>query len=84
MTIELALEPEREAKLLALANAKGLSADDLVREVVDSMLDAVPGQPGRPKKSLYGLWANHGRGPSEQEIDENRREMFRGFAEGEL
>lgn len=83
MTIDLALEPQKEAKLLALANAKGLSADDLVRGAVDSMLEAVPAQP-KPKKSLYGLWANYAPGPSEQEIDENRREMFRGFAEGDL
>ena len=84
MTIDLELEPQREAKLLALANAKGLSADDLVREVVHSMLDTVPEQPSRPKKSLYGLWSKYGPGPSEHEIEENRREMFHGFAEDEL
>ena len=51
--------------------------------IFDSMLEAVPAQPS-PKKSLYGLWANYAPGPSEQEIDENRREMFREFAEGDL
>ena len=34
-----------------------------------------------PKKSAYGLLAQYGPGPSAEEIDENRREMFRGFAE---
>ena len=35
----------------------------------------------KPNKSAYGLLAKYGPGPSEEEIDENRREMFRGFAE---
>jgi hypothetical protein len=35
----------------------------------------------RPKKSGYGLLAKYGPGPSAEEIDENRREMFRGFGE---
>ncbi|MFN7939670.1 MAG: hypothetical protein U0R19_40465 [Bryobacteraceae bacterium] len=34
-----------------------------------------------PKKSAYGLRAKYGPGPSAEEIDANRREMFRGFAE---
>jgi hypothetical protein len=35
----------------------------------------------KPKKSGYGLLTKYGPGPSEEEIDENRREMFRGFAQ---
>ena len=35
----------------------------------------------KPKKSAYGLLAQYGPGPSAEEIDENRREMFRGFGE---
>jgi hypothetical protein len=45
-------------------------------------------QPGSPvtrvrqaKKSAYGLLAQYGPGPSEEDIDDNRRDMFRGFAE---
>lgn len=34
-----------------------------------------------PKKSAYGLLAKYGPGPTEKEIDENRREMFTGFGE---
>jgi hypothetical protein len=34
----------------------------------------------KPKKSAYGLLAKYGPGPSEEEIDQNRLEMFRGFA----
>jgi hypothetical protein len=81
MTITLPLEPRREAKLAALAQAKGLSTNDLVREVIDKILDAVPDEPVIPKKSMYGLLAKYGPGPTEEEIDENRREMFRGFGE---
>jgi len=39
------------------------------------------GQPLKPKKSAYGLLAKYGPGPTEEEIDENRREMFNGFGE---
>jgi hypothetical protein len=38
-------------------------------------------QPVTPKKSLFGLLAEYGPGPSEKEMDDNRREMFRGFGE---
>jgi len=36
-------------------------------------------QPLKPKKSAYGLLAKYG--PTEEEIDENRREMFSGPGE---
>ncbi|MFN0106856.1 MAG: hypothetical protein ACKV2U_32785 [Bryobacteraceae bacterium] len=35
----------------------------------------------KPKKSAYGPLAKYGSGSSAEEIDENRKEMFRGFAE---
>ena len=81
MTIHLPLEPQKQAKLDALAHAKGISADELVREAIDKILDAAPDQHVVPKRSLYGLLAKYGPGPSAEEIDENRREMFRGFGE---
>ncbi len=33
----------------------------------------------RPKRSLLGLWADFGRAPSAEEIDEARREMWGNF-----
>jgi hypothetical protein len=66
MTITLPLEP---------------SADELVRQAVDQVLNAASNVPSAPKKSMYGLLAKYGPGPSDDEIDENRREMFQGFAE---
>jgi hypothetical protein len=38
----------------------------------------------KSKKSAYGLLEKYGPGPTEQDIDENRNEMFRGFAEEHL
>ena len=35
-------------------------------------------QPLKPRRCAYGLLARYGPGPTEQEIDENRREMFSG------
>ena len=81
MTITLPLGPQEEARLIAAARARGVSADALVREALDRILAEAPGQPLQPKKSAYGLLAKYGPGPTEEEIDENRREMFRGFGE---
>jgi len=81
MTITLALQPQEEARLLAAAEARGLSTDELVRETLDKLLAQAPDRPDKPKKSAYGLLAKYGPGPTEEEIDENRREMFQGFGE---
>jgi hypothetical protein len=35
MTINLALEPQKQAKLIELAQSKGLSTDQLVQEAID-------------------------------------------------
>ncbi len=46
MTIMLPLQPYEEARLVALAAAKGISADALVREALDSILaDAADTKP---------------------------------------
>jgi len=81
MNITLPLEPQKEAKLNALAHEKGITADELVSQAIDKILAGVPDQPLKPRKSAYGLWAPYGPGPTEEEIDENRREMLLGFAE---
>jgi hypothetical protein len=82
MSINLPLEPQKEARLLALAQSKGLSsADDLVREAIDKILaDAPEALPRKtPTRSLRGLLAKYGPAPSAEEIDENRAEMFASF-----
>jgi hypothetical protein len=38
MTITLPLQPQEEASLIAMAEAKGLTVDDLIREALDHIL----------------------------------------------
>jgi hypothetical protein len=81
MTITLPLEPQKQAKLIALAQEKGVSADDLVREAIDKILaEASEVTPLEgPTRSLRGLLAKYGPAPSAEEIDQNRAEMFADF-----
>jgi hypothetical protein len=81
MTITLPLEPQKQAKLIALAQAKGLSADELVREAIDKILAETPEATSlkEPTRSLRGLLAKYGPAPSAEEIDQNRAEMFADF-----
>jgi hypothetical protein len=52
----------------------------LLREAIDKILETAPTGTQKPKKSAYGLLAKYGPGPSGAEIDQNRQEMFHGFA----
>lgn len=80
MTITLSLEPQEEARLIAAANAKGLSADALVREALEGILrDAGDVSRREPTRSLRGLLAKYGPAPSAEEIDQSRAEMFANF-----
>jgi hypothetical protein len=56
MTITLPLQPQEEAKLMALARARGQSADALVREALDSILAAAPDPADEPKPELRPIW----------------------------
>jgi hypothetical protein len=78
MTIILPLQPQEEARLIAAAQAKGLSTEALVREALDKILAEAPkSSPQGPTRSLRGLLAKHGPAPSAAEIDQNRAEMCR-------
>jgi hypothetical protein len=81
MTITLPLEPEKEAKLLAVAESKGMTADELVSQAIDKIIVEAPeaASPKDPTISLRGLFAKYGPAPSAEEIDQNRAEMFRNF-----
>jgi len=81
MNLTIELPDELEAALKAKAMAQGVSLAGFTRHVLEEAVKPVEGQKLRPKKSGYGLLAKYGPGPSEEEIDENRREMFRGFAQ---
>jgi hypothetical protein len=55
MTITLPLQPREEAKLIAVAQAKGVSTDVLVREALDKILADAPDQP-EPKLESRPIW----------------------------
>jgi hypothetical protein len=71
------LPDEQAAALKAKAAARGLT----LKAWLGKLADEGTGTRLKPKKSAYGLLAQYGPGPSAEEIDENRREMFRSFGE---
>jgi hypothetical protein len=77
-TVRIDLPDDQAAALKAKAAAQGLTLEGWLRQIVGR---EVPAADAIPKKSAYGLFKKYGPGPSEDEIDENRRDMFRGFAE---
>lgn len=81
MTITLPLEPQKQAKLVALAQEKGLTADELVLAVIDRIIAEAPETAGwkETTRSLRGLLAKYGPAPSAEEIDRNRAEMLANF-----
>jgi hypothetical protein len=72
------LPDELGAALKAKALQQGVSPAETLR-VLEEAVKLPEGRKRKPKKSGYGLLALYGPGPSEEEIDEDRREMFRGF-----
>jgi hypothetical protein len=56
MTITLPLQPQEEAKLIALAQAKGLSTDALVREALERILADAPDQVEEPNLESRPIW----------------------------
>ncbi len=81
MTITLPLHPQEEARLIAVAQAKGLSTDALLRQAVDRILAEASeaGTGNKPTRSLRGLLPKYGPAPTAEEIDQNRAEMFANF-----
>jgi len=81
MALTLSLEPRKEAKLIAVAESKGMTADELVNQVIDKILSDAPEVTTlkEPTISLRGLLAKYGTAPSAEEIDQNRADMFRNF-----
>jgi len=82
MTITLPLQPQEEARLMAVARARGLSADALIREALEGILAGPPAETSagkEPMRSLRGILAKYGPAPSAEEIDLSRAEMFANF-----
>jgi len=81
VNLNIELPDSLEAALKAKADAQGVTASGYARKVLAQALSEPAEQKRKPKKSAYGLLAKYGSGPTAEEIDENRREMFRGFAQ---
>lgn len=77
------LPDELGAVLKAHALAQGVSTDHFISRVLEQTLRAKtqPASLSGPFESGYGMWARYGPAPSEEEIDKNRREMFRNFVD---
>jgi hypothetical protein len=75
MTITIELPEEQVVALRAKAAADGLTLEEWLVKLArhESILNP------RPLKSGYGMLAKYGPAPSAEEIDENRREMLKGF-----
>lgn len=81
MILTIELPDDLDALLKNEAQAKGVSAAGNARNILEQALTQQKGQTLKPKKSAYGLFSQYGPGPSAEEIDENRRDMFRDFGE---
>jgi hypothetical protein len=80
MTIEL---PEKlEVALKAHAEASGLTPDLYVCNLLERDLGEMTNAESEvPFKSGLGMWKKYGVSISDEDIAENRADMFRGFGE---
>jgi hypothetical protein len=78
MIVTLEVPDEQVEALKAQAEAQGLTLEDWIQTLARQ---SQAGKPNQPLKSAYGLLAKYGPAPSAEEIDANRADMFRGFAE---
>jgi len=83
MNLTIEIPEDIAAELKAQAQAQGISAARFASRVIEEALaPAIEREnPGQPFETGYGMWAKYGSAPSAEEIDENRRDMFRNFAQ---
>jgi hypothetical protein len=84
VTVTIDLPEPVLAALEAQARAAHVPRETYLSEIVKQAVHGQSGAPEpsvKPKKSAFGLLAKYGPGPTEKEIDANRREMFSGFGE---
>jgi hypothetical protein len=77
MTV-IELPDNQAAALKAKAAAQGLSLKAWLGKLAEESPAAAP---RKPLKTGRGMLAKYGPAPSAEEIDENRKDMFRGFGE---
>lgn len=83
MDLKIELPDDVGAALKAQAQAQGLTAARFVSRMIEKTVAPEVKLDGssQPFETGYGMWAKYGPAPSAEEIDENRREMFRNFAQ---
>jgi len=83
MNLTIELPDELGAALKAQAQAQGISPNRYISKILETTLFPEREQRNgdQPFETGYGMWAKYGPAPSAEEIDENRREMFRNFAQ---
>ena len=81
MNLTIEIPDEFAAELMAQAQAQGVTPDRFASRVVQNTLSAEAQPKGEPFETGYGMLAKYGPAPSAKEIDENRRDMFRNFAQ---
>lgn len=69
------------AAVNARAASQGVEPSLFLRSIIEHAVEEPVVPALKPRRSGYGLLADLGPAPTEQEIDENRREMFAGFGE---
>ena len=80
MTLTIQIPDTLEAALKARANAIGKSADSYVQNLLERDLSVTTSSNGPAFKTGRGSLAKYGPGPSAEEIEANRAEMFQNFA----
>jgi hypothetical protein len=81
MNMNIEIPDDIAAALKAKARAQGVSADRFITDVLEkTLIPDLAQKSSQPFETGYGIWAKYGPAPSAEEIDENRREMFRNFA----
>lgn len=75
------LPDNQAAALKTKAALQGLTLQDWLAKLAGEVQTG--NTPRKPLKTGRGMLAKYGPAPSSQEIDDNRKDMFGGFASGE-
>jgi hypothetical protein len=78
MTV-IEIPDDQAAALKAKAAAQGLTLEAWLGKLAEE--EVRDGDPPKPFKTGRGMLAKYGPAPSAEEIDENRMDMFGGFAQ---
>jgi hypothetical protein len=76
MTV-IEIPDDQATALKAKAAAQGLT----LKAWLGKLAEEAPAASRKPLKTGRGMFAKYGPAPSAEEIDENRKDMFRGFGE---